>query len=233
MLTDDLARLLKPPVTARWRDIGCVRADARTGDLLVRLPTLTTLDLYYIANCARLDFLPQLALLSTLELYCHNGADQWHIPADALLSSLALCNGLTELTLTCGFRSAHWSGLFAKLTKLRKLEICRGELDTLMCFAAGPITQSLEDLIIQNLELTLPPAEISHLYALRRLSHLILNCCFSSAVDAETCDSLSPPTPVLPALANLFLRWRNPDRSCEEVLRRDASFEWMQRRLAQ
>ena len=40
-----LARFLQPPVTLRWQDIGFVEADARTGELLLRLPSLTKLDL--------------------------------------------------------------------------------------------------------------------------------------------------------------------------------------------
>ena len=45
MNADDLARFLQPPVTARWQDIGHVYADVRIGEPLLRLPTLTRLEL--------------------------------------------------------------------------------------------------------------------------------------------------------------------------------------------
>ena len=178
METDDLKRFLQPPVTARWSDIGEVHSDARTGELLPRLPTLDKLDLFYHGDAERADFLPQLPLLTSLTLNCSKPGDDdaqqaWSIPSDALLHSLLQCTGLTHLDLTCGFTPAHWSALLAKLPKLRKLSICGGEeMETLQCCATGPITQSLEELSIQGI--SLPPSEISHLSALRRLRSLRL-----------------------------------------------------------
>ena len=66
--SDELARFLKPPVTVHWQDIGFVIADARTGHLLLRLPTLTKLNLKYRENAAHANFLAQLPGLTALEL---------------------------------------------------------------------------------------------------------------------------------------------------------------------
>ena len=88
---DVLARLLQPPVTARWQDIGAVSGDARNGELLFTLPTLTRLDLTFEAAAANVDFLPQLPLVTSLDLSCftyHDVQQPWLIPADALLATL-------------------------------------------------------------------------------------------------------------------------------------------------
>ena len=119
----------------------------------------------------------------------------------------------------------------AKLTKLKKLTIFRGEIDTLECFAASPISQSLEELTLQSHHF--PPSELSNLYGLHRLQSLRLMCCFSPCLDAATIARMSPPTPVLPALTFLIIQWRNADDGWEEVERRGASYEWMQQRLTQ
>ena len=205
--------------------------DERIGPLLLRLPSLTKLHLLYREDAAQVDFLPQLPLLTELSLDCYNRHGECFIPADAVLASLVLCNGITELTLTCGFNSAHLSVVFANLTKLKTLTISRGALETLQCFASGPITQSLEDLTIENLHL--PPSEVSYLYALRRLHTLHLLRCFSSPLDEATIDSLFPPTPHLPALTYAYLQWRLPERKLETVVRPGPSFERSQQRLSQ
>ena len=230
-----IARLLQPPVTARWQDIGRVRADTRAGELLLRLPSLTALDLWYAEPTARVEFLSDLKQLTSLQMDCynpdHNDDDDddgenaaWFVPADVLLASLVLCKGITELTLTCGFDSAHWSALFDKLA-LQKLTIRRGALETLRCFAEGPITQSLEQLTLHSLALL--PSEVAHLRALRRLRILRLVWCFSPRLAAVTLDSLSPPSSVLPALTELSYRGWTAEDSGE---RRGPSFDWLQQR---
>ena len=107
--SDTLTRLLHSPVTVQWRDIGHVWADERSGELLQRLPSLTTLDLAYhddtapiVFSSASVAFLSRLPLLRALRLGCDKDED-WCVPADALLDSLLLCNGLTELHLECRF----------------------------------------------------------------------------------------------------------------------------------
>ena len=168
-----------------------------------------------------LGFLPQLPRLTALTLDCTKDA------CDALLASLVRCRCITDLCLQCGFKSAHWSALFAKLS-LKKLTIRRGELETLQCFAAGPITQSLEELAIAGL--ALPPAELSHLYGLHRLRSLALNYCFSSHLDDATLASLFPPTAQFPRLVKF--RYLS-DEDGYDVDRQGLSFEWMQSRLTQ
>ena len=106
MNPNTLARFLQPPVTARWRDIGFVMSDALTGDLLLPLLTLTELDLSYYAATAHVEFLPQLPQLAVLTLNCRPRG-HWTVPADAVLTSLVLCSGLTQLDLHCGFNSAR------------------------------------------------------------------------------------------------------------------------------
>ena len=140
--------------------------------------------------------------------------------AGALLAALLRCSSLIELILTCGFNSTHWSTLFAKLTKLEKLTIRRGAIESL---------QSLEELAIQHTNL--PPSELSHLYALRRLRALRLDGCFSNDPDDATLASLSPPTSILPALTELF----HPCLSSwwDRRARQGPSFEWMQSRMVQ
>ena len=229
MPRDMLARLLQPPVTARWQDIGRISADAHTGDLLLRLNSLTKLDLFNTGDAAHADFLPQLPHLTAFNLqsYKYVGGVQhaWYVPANAVLASLMRCTSIIELFLCCGFNSAHWSALFAKLA-LKKLTIRRGEIDTLQCFATGPITESLEELTLE--QINLPSSEVPHLYALRRLRTLHLNYCFSPRLDGATIDRLSPPTSLLPALTEL---WEH--RAEGYVERHGPSFEGLQQRRVQ
>ena len=91
----------------------------------------------------------------------------------------------------------------------------------------GPITQSLEELAMHFLKL--PPAEVSHLSALRRLRTLRLDWCFSPILDVTTLATLSPPAPLLPALTSLFIR---EDHDLERKLQ-GPSFDWMQQRRTQ
>ena len=230
--TDELAHYLRQPCTLRWQDIGLVEGGARTGRLLLRLPTLTKLDVIYVDDLAHVDFLPQLPHLAVLNLQCGkftwDEKEVWLIPADTLLASFLLCNGLTELSLWCGFTSAHWSALFAKLP-LKKLTIRGGAIETLACFAAGPITHSLEELTIYDLEI--PPSELSHLHALSRLRTLHLHECFSLRLDEATIASLSPPTPLLPAPTALIQDWRFENPGQEFIHRQGPSFEWVRQRL--
>ena len=231
MESDDLARFLQPPVTVRWRDIGQVFADEPTGVLLRGLPSLSMLDLCYGEGTAQVDFLSQLSQLTSLRLRCGGEGGDWFIPADALLASLQLCNGITALDLSCGFNSAQWSALFTKL-RIKKLAMGRG-IDTLQCFASGPITQSLEELALELLDF--PPSEVLHLYALRRLRTLRLDQCFSSPLTDAAIDSLTPPTSLLPSLTELRHAWVGSDDYDGEdgglVERHGPSFEWMQQRL--
>ena len=235
MSSDWLARLLQPPVTASWEDIGMIWADDRTGDLLLRLQTLTRLDLTFIGDTARVDFLRRLPLLTSLTLNCSKPGDDdaqqaWFIPADALLASLMMCSDIAHLGLTCGFNSAQWSALFEKL-KIAVLSIRWGDLKTLRCFAAGPITESLEELSIQGI--SLPPSEVSHLYALHRLRTLHLTNSFSPPQNDATIASLSPPTPLLPALTGLTYECQSAGGAWDIQERQGASFEWMQQRRTQ
>ena len=231
MGSDVLARLLQPPVTVRWRDIGQVSADARTGELLLTLQTLTKLDLCYTykQDISDVGFLRQFPLLTSLNLTCRPYYGTWNIPANVLLASLVCCTQLTELNLTCGFKSAHWSALFAKLTRIKKLTIRGGDryqMDSLGCFEAGHITQSLQELTLKDL--ALPPSEVSHLYGLCRLQSLHLDRCFSPLLDDAGIASLTPPTALLPALTELCLVLWNEWNECHVVDRRGASFGWMQ-----
>ena len=225
-----LARLLKPPVTAHWSDIGQVQADERSEQLLLDLPGLTKLDLYYPSPTPHVDFLPQLPLLTSLSLGCdrtgQGNRQAWSIPPKVLLAALVRCSCLTELHLKCGFRSADWSALFAKLP-IKKLTIRGGAIESLWCFKAGPITQSLEDLTLDHL-LSLPPSEILHLHSLSRLRSLRLDDGFSPRVDDATILRLSPPTPLLPALACLDVQWRTAIGMVESQQRKGPSFKWTQ-----
>ena len=133
------------------------------------------------------------------------------------------------MDLTCRLNPQQWAALFAKLA-IKKLTIDGGLLETLQCFSAGPITQSLEDLTIKDLEL--PPSELVHLYNLHRLRTLRLDCCFSPPLDDDMIASLVPPTPVLPALTMLFHRGMD-DGQCDYVEQQGSSFEWMQQRRTQ
>ena len=102
-------------------------------------------------------------------------------------------------------------------------------MGTLECLATGPLTESLEELAIE--EFDLPLSELPHLYALRRLRALELDCSYSARLDDATIDSLTPPTALLPALTSLSVpQWRARDKDIE---RKGASFEWMQKRMTQ
>ena len=226
MVTADVARFLRPPINARWQELGLVLGDARTGELLLRLPTLTKLELSYDESPSSVDFLPELPFLTMLDLGCSDA-----IPTDVVLASLRQCIGITELNLGIDFTSAGWSVLFAKLTiKKLRLFVC-GKIGSLQCFAAGPITHSLEQLSM--CDITLPPSELSHLYALGRLQTLDLHCCFHPRLDEATIDTLLPPTPLFPALVKFTHAWRNSDGVADSRKRQGSSFEWMQLRLTQ
>ena len=224
-----LAQLLQPPVTAQWQDLGPIFGDERIGDLLLTLPSLTQLhlDYQYDQGTVQVDFLAQLPLLAVLHLDCYQPI-VCVLTSDAVLDALVRCNGLTELDLECAFNSAHWSALFAKLA-LKKLTIRGGELDTLASFASGPITQSLEELTLDEQDFS--PSEVSHLYALRRLRSVHLRCCFHPRLDDSLIDNLCPPTPLLPSLTNFGHAWRSDGGGNRK--RQGPSFEWMQQRLTQ
>ena len=223
---DQLALLLQPPVTARWQDLGHVRADDRTGELLLRLPSLTKLDLSYLYGTAQAEFLQQLPRLTALRLP-HNGA-AGNFPADALLASLVRCPGLTEVRISKRFHSAQWSALFAAV-RIQKLTLCRGDIDTLRCFASGPITETLVDLTLDDIDL--PLSELSHLYALRRLRTLDIRC---PRLDDGTLARLSPPSSLLPSLTQLIHQWRTANGEWgHQVQRKGPSYEWMQQRRTQ
>ena len=233
MYSYDLARYLQSPVTAQWQDIGLVQADARTGDmwadehiedLLHSLPTLRTLVLHYKQAIDHVDFLSQLPQLTSLGLYCQ----ETPLGPDPLATSLLQCGGLTELSLSSGFTTAQCSALFAKLT-IRKLTFRGGNLGTLQCFAAGPITQSLQELTISSAKL--PTSELPHLYSLRRLRTLNLDESFTSRLDDAAIGSLSPPSQLLPALTKLS--YRKGWSAADYVERQGPSYEWMQARLTQ
>ena len=230
--TSELEDLLQPPVTARWQDIGLVGGDARAGELLLNLPSLTKLHLSYYdrIRANEVEFLPQLPQLTVLHLDCDSGrGEEGPSPADAVLASLVRCRGIIDLSLNCGFTSAHWSALFDKLTRIRKLMIFLEDGETLQCFTAGPITQSLEELSIQGFEL--PPSEITNLYALRHLRTLDLDESFSPRLDAGMLDSHSPPTAHFPSL--IHFRCLCADAVGGAADRRGPSFEWMQARVMQ
>ena len=225
MESDDLPRLLQPPVTARWQDIRSVRGGKDTGELLIRLQTLTTLNIHYVEHVPNVDFLAQLPHLTSLTLDCDHLL-HFMIPADAVLAPLLRCPGLTELDLICGFNSRHWSALFAKLTRIKKLTIHGGELQTLRCFSSGPITQSLEELSLDLLEV--PLSHLKSLYNLRRLRILHLNQGFFQRLDDATTRRHSPPTRLLPALTELHQSWIQADGTWDDSKRESPSFEWMQ-----
>ena len=228
MSSNDLARFLQPPVAVRWRDIGQVQADERIGELLLQLQTLTKVDLYYCSLTSHVDFLAQLPHLTAVHLECHRVGGEWSPTADALLPSLVRCSGLEEVSLQCGFNSAHWSALFTKLT-IKTLTIRRCALETLRCFAAGPITHTLESLRLESLA-GVPPCEVAHLSSLRRLRTLHLAHPFSPPLDDATMLSLAPPTPLLPALTCLKYL---PSGYESTVERTGPAHEWMQQRATQ
>ena len=225
--SDELERFLKLPVTGRWQDIGRVNADEHTGELLLRLPSLTKLILIYREFTAHVDFLSHLPFLTVLHLVCHNRkkVKAPYVPADTLVASLMLCPGLTELDHWGGLNSAHWAALFVKLTQLKKLTIRQGDLETLAFFAAGPITHSLEELALAFISLA--PSEVSHLYALRCLRTLYLDCCFcfSSRLADATIDSLSPPSLLLPSLTELSHVWLTDTGQPDSLLRKGQSMQ--------
>ena len=139
----------------------------------------------------------------------------------------------TELSLRCGFNSTHWSALFAKLS-LKKLTI-RGRpccaLETLQCFADGPITHSLEVLTLDTP--SLPPSELPHLYQFCRLHTLYLDSCFSSCLDDLPIDTVFPPCLLLPALTSMRCHQWLSDGRLGHVERAGPSYEWMQKRQTQ
>ena len=221
LTADELARLLHPPVTACWQDIGHVdawverpQAADRIGDLVLTLPTLTKVHISYPGDPPNVHFLAQLPQLTALNLNMYGSS----IPADELVASL-------DVSLTCRFQSADWSALFAQLP-LKKLKSGRGEnLESLRCFAESPITESLEELTIEYL--AAPASELVHLSALRRLRKLQLDFCQATRLDDVTLDSFFPPTPRIPTLTSMShhgVRLRE---------RQGPSFESMQQRQTQ
>ena len=206
-------------------------ADKRTGDLLLRLASLTKLDLSYDEGTAQVDFLSQLPLLSALSLDCYKyRVGGWHVAPDAVWAALMRCVGITDLNLKCGLNAAQLSALFAKL-RIKKLTLWRADLRTLECFAEGPITESLEELTLDPQDFS--PSEVLHLYNLRRLRSLHLDDCCSPRLSDATVDSLAPPSSVLPALTRLFHRGQLANGRSDYRERDGPSFEWMQARLSQ
>ena len=222
MNADLQARFLQQSVTARWQDIGLVVGYERTGELLLRLP-ITTLQLRYHHDTSHLGFLPQLPLLTALRLTdYHSGAC-----AGALLASLSQCPGLTALDLSHSFvlrfDTAQSCALFANLPSIKQLSMDQG-IQTLRCFAAGPITHSLEELSIGEVWLS----ELAHLCCLRRLRTLHLR---RPCLDGAAVASLFPPTPLLPALTKLSRSSLRGDGQWDHREWQGPSYEWMQARL--
>ena len=111
---------------------------------------------------------------------------------------------------------------------MTKLTIRRGAIDTLQCFAAETIAQSLQELILEDFALT--PSEVSHLSALRRLHTLEINWSFFSRLHDASLDTLTPPTPLLPSLTKLLHSWRSEDGKQHSRQWQGPSFEWIQQR---
>ena len=99
------------------------------------------------------------------------------------------------------------------------------------CFAAGPITESLEELTIRQTNLS--PSELAHLHSLRHLRTLHLYQYRSLRLDDAILATLVPPTPLLPSLTALFDHFRDARGFWDFRQHLGPSLHWMHERRAQ
>jgi len=208
-----LSRLLAPPHTLRWQELGGLwNLSEDDAALLVSQP-LCTLDARLAMPHA--DFLLQLPQLQTLKF---SSAGTVPVDSGRILQAVGSCAALRKLTLEdragefgMHFTSAQLSGCVASLSNLRFLQLDGAtELTTLSFLSAGNLSRTLTELYLYNFPRRIPHNEFEHLLVLQELCALSLHNVFDLPLSAADLALLAPRTqsPLLPHLTNFSHRYQ-------------------------
>lgn len=220
----NLARLLRTPVTARWQELGHIDVSDSTGELLLRLPSLTKLHLTVAPDSPHVQFLSKLPLLSRCLSTSRHPTHQGHSS-----SSLPLLWWIRwSLALSSRSESSRWLQLCPN-------QHCAGS----SCESpkAGTLGQAVAVLRHWSChpyagESVSRPSGIASALGLSICTRC--NDCtpspFGSLLSRWTrsLTTLSPPTALLPLLST-FDFFSSAGDPCISRKRQGRSFDWLQR----
>jgi len=171
--SNSLRQLLAQPHGLAWQRISRVdEIDAATASAVCTLSaSLTSLE---FEHAAAVDFLPSLRALQALMI-----REVAPGVRERLMDALLQCPQLTDLNSGVGVTTSELRQLLTVMCNLRKLACDTGSLDSLGCLAAAP--PSLTSLTLWNTfqaDARLPSAEMRHVWPLKQLRSLIIDCVF-------------------------------------------------------
>jgi hypothetical protein len=196
-----LERLLRQPHKLQWKELTDFDSYTMNFNECARMSLLPSLESFaaYLRGAEDFDFLQRLPNLTRIRL---NVAGCF-LPGDDLVAALRTCSRVTELQLSfCKLDSQRMCTLLPGLPLLQRFTL-EGErsLESLRCFAAGPICSTLTHLtLIDCKHAKMQPSELDHFHALRGLTHLHVLMPFTSPPSALQLQQLTPPSVVLPKL---------------------------------
>lgn len=192
--------------------------DDEVAALVTRVPTLTEANLGY-TGCSHLDFLHVFPLLQSLTVrLLDRGVHAVRIEEEHLIATLTSLQKLTHLEVgKSELNCAQWTRILQALPALASLIMdMPSSLESLRCFKdAGPaLAASLTRLCLYQLENEhLTPAGFQHLRPLQRLTYLSLQYTQPELLDTKVRQTLTPPSPWCPLLAESVLP--HPDGSAD------------------
>jgi hypothetical protein len=190
--------------------------EERAAVALVQLSQLT--DLSFKLGTPHTDFLRLLPNLRRLEL---DFKQRLVTPnADRIMHSLHALTALSSLIIVGNSRhdavhrmrltSDHLAACLPHMPLLHTLCLwdAAAALDSLRFLSSGPITRSLQKLVLVDFSPRLPLSELSHVHALSSLRELTLLSVFDRPLDEETQRLYKPPSTLLPSLSCFSHKWR-------------------------
>jgi hypothetical protein len=184
-----------------------------------QLPSLK--ELKFILGSEHTDFLRLLPNLRHLKLdFKQNLVTP---DADRIMHSLHSLTALTTLRILGNSRydvvhrmrltSDHLAACLSHMPLLTSLYLwdAAAALNSLRFLSSGPITRSLQKLVLVEFSPRLPLAELSHVHALSSLRELTLFSAFDRPLDEETQRLYKPPpSMLLPSLNCFSHEWDPP-----------------------
>lgn len=203
---EDCVAALAADPAPRLLELGLRAASLTDGlaESLTKFTTLTALSPGRV-KCSRMDWLPSLVNLRTVELKTASSRETGCGP-DAFVAAFRASVQLTNLNLSHpDLASDHMARLLRFLPALRNfaLDSC-ASLESLRCFAEAPqLSVSLESLCL-SASVKYDSQELLHFTALRNLKSLSLFSVLRKPVDAALIASFQPPSVRMPALASFY-----------------------------